>query len=749
MNMTKLEQYHKFFQLQFHEIEKKHEVYENTSLASLFASEGAYWGEIVAISKGDNLLFKFETQNTPSLKRPMQFCVLRQAYKTELGENISEWPLSCLNFRNKVDTHTILSDVLPIFHYDKKENIVGCTKIDIDLFNSISKALEEKRKVMFVMMQPMAPTELLVNLASYIKRNPHDKNLTLEPKTTYESWRPKELQNIKGNDLDIEVLSSLKHSDWCVLQGPPGTGKSYTVAKIVSRLASEGNSICVTTQSNKSLEDLIGQEPLNALLQSSRISKTLLSSDEKKRFPSLKPAPKELVIPKGELICSTYYTLSRVLGKDPIGMYDYIVIEEASQAYLTLIAAYKKLGKKCIIVGDPMQLPPVFEMSNPSDYVGIDVETQANGMMTLIRSTDIPSFRITTSYRLTHDNCLQTGVFYNNALTSVQPIEEKVDFSKITSYKACFPKQGGTIIFSTDGSTGANCSEGALALMKNLVREFTEHYPSYEYAIISPFVKTTNILQKEFCGDNQKLTITVDTVNRIQGLTVDYSIYYIPNRNSGFAFSDNLFNVATSRSRSTTLIITDMPIDYIPIKSDKVKLFLANTPHIDNISEASKTISSGSASVTVVDKIDLSKFERKRTEIVSYKKNIYVIDTNVFVNCPDIISKIGDDYSIAMAAKVVDELDKMKIKLDEQGKRNAEKAIRNINNTRRDIMFELSDVSLLPSDFDKKSPDNMILSVAMKYKDENPILLTSDNGLQVKAKILGFKTISLKDFTRK
>lgn len=160
-------------------------------------------------------------------------------------------------------------------------------------------------------------------------------------------------------------------------------------------------------------------------------------------------------------------------------------------------------------------------------------------------------------------------------------------------------------------------------------------------------------------------------------------------------------------------------------------------------------ISFGTASVKVVDKIDLSQFERKRKEVVADKENIYVIDTNVFVNCPDIISRIGDKYSIAMAAKVVDELDKMKIKLDEQGKRNAEKAIRNINNVKRDIMFELSDVSLLPSDFDKKSPDNMILSVAMKYKGGNPILLTSDNGLQVKAKILGFKTISLKDFLRK
>lgn len=58
-------------------------------------------------------------------------------------------------------------------------------------------------------------------------------------------------------------------------------------------------------------------------------------------------------------------------------------------------------------------------------------------------------------------------------------------------------------------------------------------------------------------------------------------------------------------------------------------------------------------------------------------------------------------------------------------------------------------VSLLPLDFNKKSADNMILSVLLKYKAENPILLTSDNGLQIKAKGIGLTTISLKEFLRK
>ena len=47
--------------------------------------------------------------------------------------------------------------------------------------------------------------------------------------------------------------------------------------------------------------------------------------------------------------------------------------------------------------------------------------------------------------------------------------------------------------------------------------------------------------------------------------------------------------------------------------------------------------------------------------------------------------------------------------------------------------MDTADLTLLPGDFDKKSPDNFILTVALKYQDENPIMLTSDYGLQLKS----------------
>ena len=255
-------------------------------------------------------------------------------------------------------------------------------------------------------------------------------------------------------------------------------------------------------------------------------------------------------------------------------------------------------------------------------------------------------------------------------------------------------------------------------------------------------------------------------------MTVDYAVFYVPGRNPGFALEDRRFNVATSRSLSTTLIISDIPLSEFHTVSPTVIRFVDNcdkyegdtcaitnnrlettpiaapNPHVEE--SPKQEFANSSIAVKVVGKIDLSKFECKKKELSSDKKNYYIIDTNVFVNCPDIIRKIDKKYPVILSAKVTDELDKMKIKLSDEGKRNTEKALRNLNSeTQHEIIYEFADTSLLPEDFDKRSPDNMIISVALKYKDQNPIMLTSDNGLQLKSKILGFKTLSLKSFLRR
>lgn len=171
------------------------------------------------------------------------------------------------------------------------------------------------------------------------------------------------------------------------------------------------------------------------------------------------------------------------------------------------------------------------------------------------------------------------------------------------------------------------------------------------------------------------------------------------------------------------------------------------------LSEPSKdddVISTPKIGITIVGKIDLTKFEKPRKEIKKGKENIYIIDTNVFVNEPTIISRIDKKYRVVLSAKVVDELDKLKITLNQTGKTNVQKALKYINNNigNGQLTMATANLELLPAEFSRKSPDNMIIAVALAFAGSNPIILTSDNGMQVKAKGLGITTISLSEFVK-
>ncbi|MBK6813851.1 MAG: hypothetical protein IPG82_00015 [Saprospiraceae bacterium] len=216
--------------------------------------------------------------------------------------------------------------------------------------------------------------------------------------------------------------------------------------------------------------------------------------------------------------------------------------------------------------------------------------------------------------------------------------------------------------------------------------------------------------------------------------------FVIPNSGYNHSLEKRLFNVATSRAKRHTIIISDKNIiSSYPHLDEDVKMYLQklNDEYSFYYTTEKKLIESktietketqveekpeGQSGLKVLGKIDLSKFEKPKKEIIKGKENLYIIDTNVFVDCPEIISKIDKQYQIILSAKVIDELDYLKISLTEEQRKNVHKAIKHINESfdKRNIKMDTADLALLPNDFNKKSPDNFILSVALRYKVKTP-----------------------------
>lgn len=147
--------------------------------------------------------------------------------------------------------------------------------------------------------------------------------------------------------------------------------------------------------------------------------------------------------------------------------------------------------------------------------------------------------------------------------------------------------------------------------------------------------------------------------------------------------------------------------------------------------------------------LDLEKkllLKEKEFELIKKRKSI-IIDTNILIEEPKIIDVIGPLQNIVFSKKVIDELDNKK--RDYKIKDKAQQAIKAILKHQKDknIYFEESNTSNLSNDYDEDSPDNKILSVALKYKRKNPIILTKDKGLMLKAEIEGIPAKTIDELT--
>ena len=209
-----------------------------------------------------------------------------------------------------------------------------------------------------------------------------------------------------------------------------------------------------------------------------------------------------------------------------------------------------------------------------------NANTQIEGLKTYALGTDVKSYRITTTFRLTKASADLTGIFYSNRFRSVQ--KKEIDFS--LCHSNLFPSGGGVIYHYTHDFTNGIVSGTGLNIVNKVVNAFSRNYPKRSLAIISPFNDTVKQLQKSFLTDSSLDDFTIETIDRIQGMTVDYAILYIPGRNPGFALDERRFNVATSRSRSTTLIVSDIPLTNMHSISPKVANFIRKCQSLDDIS---------------------------------------------------------------------------------------------------------------------------------------------------------------------
>ena len=741
----------KFYEEEIKKILTDYKAYLDSKCIDLINKAELFIGTFEYIDELRNqVIFSFPKDKLPKTKIPLTATKPKSA--ETIVSNFNDYSYSYYR-KNCVASFT---ECYGVYYQELNGKFnVGFSNFDLEFLNSLTIG----DKIVFGISDP--PLKYYFNLIHITKNEVKSKMVDDVILGSYHLNDFKPVHIDDSLELIEKYKTNLHSKETIIIQGPPGTGKTFFISRLLSLLSHEKKSVLVATLANRSLIELAKKYFEIKDAKKGVVFKSNLTLEETKEVKELKPIPKDFLPAKGNILLTTFYKMTGVAAENiskPI--YDYIILEEASQCFLGTIAAARLLGKKVILVGDPLQLPPIVNQENSSS-ISLNIDLMQESFTFYASTINCPKFRLTTTYRFSENACFQTNTFYENSLKSKSEIQK--GNSILSSLPSIYNKDGGCSLYYYESTN----LKGLYNLLYNQINSLLEINSKFEIAILSSTKKGVKLLRDNllYKFNDYQNQILINTVDGVQGLTIDFCFYFaFSDGNPAFSFKANRFNVATSRARYCTLILLDDIYKVIPPYKGLVAEFISkchlekegNSDSNINFNDKNSTVNPNSDKNTnvtglkVIGKIDLSKFEKPKKEINKDKENIYIIDTNVFVDQPDIISKIDQKYSIVLSAKVIDELDYLKISLTEEQKKNVQKALRQINESidKRGIKMDTADLTLLPNDFNKKSPDNFILSVALKYSSENPIMLTSDNGLQIKAKGLNITTITLKEFMK-
>lgn len=569
------QQHIEFYEWQINVIEEEWERYANTSIKLLIQEKRLFVGRIWGLQESHgNVVLRFKAGLVPRMKQPYILCMVG----AEAPANSSDWDCTYLQFRISDNPrlsgfNTEIKTINYLKSDDAKWSYILVNGFEQKLLSQIKdNYLSKGHHPLVVVAESDPPIDYLINLKDFVVKNPFDAILNLEVTVNEKEWSPNSLDNSKS--VTTTVIDLLDNHKTILIQGPPGTGKSHLAAEICEQYLSKDLSICVTALTNKALMEIADKDGLNTPLDQGKVSKTNLSSDESKLIPKLKPVD-DLAPIQGELLLSTYYKLSQKQAELAAGRkrFDLLIIEEASQAYLATIAMFSSIAKKLLIIGDHKQLTPVVKQKEESYKIHPEIDGVINGLETFAFNNNDISNRLTFTRRLTSEAANLTAVYYQNTLKSISKDEGKTKFT--SRYFDMFHSNGGISIAKLPASMQGFTEKDVIRFICQIGHEILSSNSKIEIALLSPYIKVESGLYEQYSRLSSDYSrVTLNTIHKIQGLTTEVTILYLPLNNPSFDLDANLFNVATSRAKKGTLIVTYKQIELLTGASPETMTFI-------------------------------------------------------------------------------------------------------------------------------------------------------------------------------
>ena len=525
------------------ETEEFKKTYLTTAISLLKTSQEMYVAQFISFKDGE-MIMKFPISRSLPRKGDFLICMV---LPPEL-QDYRNW--GDKTYRDLYNTRYNSTECVCIWHSpanDPRYSLVGFSKVSVDFANYI----KETPNIVLTFAPQRPPIDYIMNLQKVVEdKFSHGVASILDTNYQIKDWEP---ILIKQNNVSEFVYSQMSLTDTMILEGPPGTGKTYMIAELCAKLCSEGYSVLVTALTNRALMEIAEKSAVKPLLHSHKIFKTNITIDELREIKDLKTIKSIAPMP-GCLVMSTYFITSGYAADLTVEQpFDFVIMDEASQAILPMFAASRKIGKKNLWVGDINQLAPIVTLNG--DRIKIcGYKPLIEGLKLLSDNSSSPIYQLATTYRFGQRAADYTGVFYRDTLIS----KKSLKYTDLPSLSNILCQDGGPTLILTDMPSGDSSPLFATYMVSFIVSKIVNDNNKKEIAVLSCMKKTVRTLQMAITqAVGSKKNILVDTVARVQGLTTDIAIFFVPDYSYIRTLEPHLFNVATSRAREHTIIIAD------------------------------------------------------------------------------------------------------------------------------------------------------------------------------------------------
>ena len=381
---------------------------ETSATDLLLEKNELFVGMFIKFMDNGEAVLKFPISRALPRKNSSYYCFTLP----DVLKRYKEW--GTLSYGDLIKRETCATNIKCIWHASSdnpKFMLVGCRGVTEDF----KKYIERVPGGIVVLGPEVPPYEYLANLGKVSHLFHPRCTEILDADYKFDTWEPS-LLSYDMNLYEI-VKEDFKTKDVVIVQGPPGTGKTHRIAQLCSELCSQGKSVLVTALTNRALME-VADKLKDTLVKEQKVYKTNLTVDEARETNGIQNIEKVYSIP-GKLVLSTFYISSgTVVNGYESPLFDYVIVDEASQAFFAMFAVANMLGNKNLWVGDVYQMPPIVLMSD--DKVRRQgYEPLVYGLDTLTSSMRYPNYQLSDTFRLGTNAAKFTGLFYKGTLKSL------------------------------------------------------------------------------------------------------------------------------------------------------------------------------------------------------------------------------------------------------------------------------------------------------------------------------------------